>query len=216
MGRPTFGKGSAQGVFAVASGGAVRITTARWHTPSGRSIDRPRRVADASPDTTTTPQRTFRTDRGRTVFGGGGIVPDLVAGDTVLSRADQALEDALGTRAIEFRDAMVDVAIRLRTRNAVTSRDFAVTASMLDALWTAMAARGLSFDRSVFDGAMPLVSRLLAREIARYVFGAAAEAERAIRDDEVIQAAARFIAGTRTPAELVDRAMRAAPAPPSP
>jgi carboxyl-terminal processing protease len=210
LGRTSFGKGSAQGVFATSSGGAVKITTARWHTPSGRSIDRPRdpNGDDLQADTA---RARFRTAAGRTVLGGGGIVPDITAGDTSLSPAEQALDDALGTRAIEFRDAMVDVAIQLKTGNAIVSKDFAVTPPMLDALWAAMRRRNLTFDRPVFDGAAPLVSRLLAREIARYVFGPEAEAERSIRDDAVIQAAVRLAAGAGSPRDLLERAQRRAP-----
>jgi carboxyl-terminal processing protease len=202
MGRTTFGKGSAQGIFAVSSGGGVRITTARWFTPSGRSIDRPRGDQVVDDDA---PVDTFRTEGGRRVAGGGGIVPDVPAGDTALAPGDQALEDALGSQVIQFRDAMVDVAINLRSRGAVRSRDFVVTQPMLDELWTAMRGRGFRFSRSTFDGARPLVSSLLAREIARFVFGPDAEAERAIADDQVIQEAVRRASAARSPADLLAR-----------
>ncbi len=201
MGRTTFGKGSAQGVFPTSSGGGIRITTARWFTPSGRSIDRPR--ASATPIEEDAPVDTFRTRRGRRVAGGGGIVPDIQAGDTALSAQEQALEDALGSRVIQFRDAMVDVAISLQSRGAVRSRDFAVTPAMLDDLWRAMRNRGFRFDRATFDGAAPLVSSLLGREIARFAFGPEAEAERAIADDKVIQQAVRLVAGATSPDDLV-------------
>jgi carboxyl-terminal processing protease len=204
MGRTTFGKGSAQGVFAVSSGGGVRITTARWFTPSGRSIERPRttnrRLDDESP------VDTFRTEHGRRVAGGGGIVPDVLAGDSVLAPGEQALEDALGNQVIQFRDAMVDVAINLRSRGAVRSRDFVVTPQMLDELWTTMRGRGFRFNRSVFDGARPLVSSLLAREIARFAFGQDAEAERAIADDKVIQEAVRLASRATSPTDLLSMA----------
>jgi carboxyl-terminal processing protease len=202
MGRPTFGKGSAQGIFATVSGGGVRITTARWFTPSGRSIERPR-TRGAVEDSV--PVDTFRTGRGRRVAGGGGIVPDVLAGDTALAPGEQALEDALGSRVIDFRDAMVDVAIALRSRGGVRSRDFVVTPPMLDELWRAMRTRGLRFDRATFDGATPLVSSLLAREIARFVFGPDAEGERAIRDDKVIHAAVNLAAGVSSPRDLLER-----------
>lgn len=209
LGRTTFGKGSAQGVFGTASGGAVKITTARWYTPLGRSIDRPRRAAeDADGPDSLERAPVYRTASGRAVRGGGGIVPDLAIGDTALPPAESALEMALGNRANEFRDAMVDVAIRLMERGAIRSRDFAVTSAMRDELWQRMRARGFDFPRSVFDDAAPLVESLLGREIARYVFGAQAEAERAIRDDQVVQAAARLLAGTTTQAELFERASR--------
>ncbi|HEX6942386.1 MAG TPA: S41 family peptidase [Gemmatimonadaceae bacterium] len=200
LGRPTFGKGSAQGIFATSSGGGVRITTARWFTPSGRSIERPR---DQPVSDEEVPADSFRTEHGRRVAGGGGIVPDVEAGDTALAPGDQALEDALGNRVIQFRDAMVDVAIELKARGAVRSRDFVVTQPMLDELWRAMRGRGLRFDRGTFDGARPLVSSLLAREIARFVFGPDAEAERAIADDKVIQEATRIAASAKSPEEIL-------------
>jgi carboxyl-terminal processing protease len=200
LGRPTFGKGSAQGIFATSAGGGVRITTARWFTPSGRSIERPRSRDGVEEDA---PVDSFRTEGGRRVVGGGGIVPDIQVGDTSLAPGDQALEDALGNRVIQFRDAMVDVAIGLKARGAVRSRDFAVTPQMLDALWAAMRGRGFRFDRSTFDGARPLVSSLLGREIARFVFGPDAEAERAIAGDRVIQEAVRIAAGAASPEELL-------------
>jgi len=203
LGRPTFGKGSAQGIFATSSGGGVRITTARWFTPSGRSIERPRHQPVPEEEA---PVDSFRTEHGRRVAGGGGIIPDVEAGDTALAPGDQALEDALGNRVIQFRDAMVDVAIELKARGAVRSRDFVVTQPMLDELGQAMRGRGFRFDRATFDGAQPLVSSLLAREIARFVFGPDAEAERAIADDKVIQEAVRRAAAASSPESLLSLA----------
>jgi carboxyl-terminal processing protease len=202
MGRTTFGKGSAQGIFSTGSGGGVRITTSRWFTPSGRSIDRPHTSVAAGES----PADTFHTEHGRRVAGGGGIEPDVLAGDTVLGPADQALEDALGSRVSDFRDAMVDVAIELRSRGAIRSRDFSVTPQMLDELWRAMRARQFRFPRAIFDGARPTVSSLLAREIAKFTYGAEAEGERAIADDPVIQQAVRLAAEASSPADLLARA----------
>jgi hypothetical protein len=76
---------------------------------------------------------------------------------------------------------------------------------MRDDLWSAMRKRGFRFDRAAFDGAAPLVSSLLGREIARFVFGPEAEAERAIADDLVIQAAVNLAASATSPADLLSR-----------
>jgi carboxyl-terminal processing protease len=214
VGRTSFGKGSAQSVFETASGGAVKLTTARWFTPLGRSIDRPREAPNTDGETDSLTTAEFRTARGRVVYGGGGIVPDISMGDTALSPAETRLEDVLGTRVIDFRDAMVEYAIRLKERNAITSRDFVVTPQMLDGLWQTMRARGFAFDRAIFDGASTLVGKLLGREIARYLFGPQAEAERAIREDAVIQAAVRLAAGAASQAALFERVPTHATAPP--
>lgn len=93
----------------------------------------------------------------------------------------------------------------LRDRRAITRPDFEVTPAMLDQVWERLRRRRFTFDRAIFDGATPLVSRLLARGVARYVFGPDAEAERAIRDDDVIQAAARLASGATTPEALLGR-----------
>src|SRR6185436_13791608 len=87
IGRPTYGKGSAQSVIALGSDAAgVKLTTARWFTPAGRNIDfavePPPGGADAiADDSFTIP--VFKTDLGRKVYGGGGIVPDIIAGDSI-------------------------------------------------------------------------------------------------------------------------------------
>lgn len=91
LGTTTYGKGSAQSVFPTQSGGAVKLTTALWFTPSGRTINRPRPGEDPfGADTTTGRARpTYKTDAGRTVLGGGGITPDAAVptgGDSVTAR----------------------------------------------------------------------------------------------------------------------------------
>ena len=74
-------------------------------------------------------------------------------------------------------------------------------------------ARQLAFqvDRAIYDAAAPIVVHLIAREVARYVFGAAGEARRSIADDEVIQAAERLIAGAKSQDEVIARAATAKP-----
>jgi carboxyl-terminal processing protease len=207
VGRSTFGKGSAQTLFPTSTGGALKLTIARWFTPVGRSIDRPRRQTvngDGATDKST--PESFRTSHGRTVYGGGGITPDVLAGDTVLAPSAQAFETALGSRIPDFGDALTAYAISLKTAGKVTSPDFEVTPAMRDGLWATLKARGINVSRSVYDGASDIVSQLLAREIARYVFGPAAETQRAIGDDEVIGKAVTLLRGVTTTEALLKRA----------
>jgi len=200
MGQTTYGKGSAQAVFQLSVGGGLKITTARWYTPSGRSIDRAPAVNAEGDDLARGEQ--FRTDAGRAVFGGGGITPDVIAGDTALSPGELALQNALGARITDFRDALTAYAITLRGRGVVPSPDFTVTSRMFDGAWREMRSRGFEFDRSIFDGARPLVARLLAREIVRLEFGREAEARRSIADDDVIQQAVRALTGVTAPGDV--------------
>lgn len=93
VGRRTFGKGLVQEEFPVADRGALRLTVARYYTPSGRSIQRPYgKGVDYEEEWREREERgeyleedsvyqvdslAFMTRAGRTVFGGGGIAPDV-------------------------------------------------------------------------------------------------------------------------------------------
>jgi hypothetical protein len=71
-----------------------------------------------------------------------------------------------------------------------------------------MRARGIVLDGAAYERATPLVDRLLGYEIARYVFGDAAEFSRRLRDDRGVAAAVQFAKGATTQKELLDRAAR--------
>ena len=81
IGTRTFGKGLVQSVRPIAYNGQLKVTTAKYYTPSGRcvqAIDYAKRNEDGSiehiPDSLT---RTFYTAKGRPVKDGGGITPDV-------------------------------------------------------------------------------------------------------------------------------------------
>ncbi|MDR4987565.1 MAG: S41 family peptidase [Bacteroidales bacterium] len=94
VGRRSFGKGLVQEQVQLGDGSALRLTVARYYTPTGRSIQNPYDEGDEayfneflqrfhngemhSPDSIffDDTQR-FETPAGRTVFGGGGIMPDV-------------------------------------------------------------------------------------------------------------------------------------------
>jgi carboxyl-terminal processing protease len=95
VGRRTFGKGLVQQPFEFSDGSAVRLTVARYHTPSGRCIQKPYTSGDDEQyllDILTRYERgeffsqdsihqneteAYTTLTGRTVYGGGGIMPDI-------------------------------------------------------------------------------------------------------------------------------------------
>lgn len=95
IGRRTFGKGLVQRQFPLNDGSAVRLTVARYHTPTGRVIQRPFRygdregyyedfnrrfqTGDSAVKEEVDSTQVYKTLRlGRTVYGGGGITPDII------------------------------------------------------------------------------------------------------------------------------------------
>ncbi|MEK6289178.1 MAG: S41 family peptidase [Acidobacteriota bacterium] len=88
VGENTFGKGLVQGVFHLWGGTGLVLTTAKYYTPTGRSIQRNysnvsfydyylNRSGDRSAPENPQHGDGLRTDLGRTVYGGGGITPDV-------------------------------------------------------------------------------------------------------------------------------------------
>ncbi|HET9682526.1 MAG TPA: S41 family peptidase [Gemmatimonadaceae bacterium] len=208
VGTTTYGKGSAQRVFHLAEG-AVKLTTARWYTPSGRSIDRPQPAStddgtDGAPPDTSAPRPKFRSDAGRTVLGGGGIVPDVVVKRPAASPADRALQTALGSKVPQFRDVLAEYATSIR--GTISAPDFVVTPAMRDALYQRLAAKGITIDRSTYDAASPLIDRVLGAQVAQAALGARGAFERSLRSDSTLAKARSLLAGVATPAELFGRA----------
>ena len=94
IGRRSFGKGLVQRPFNLPDGSQMRLTTSRYHTPSGRCIQRPYEngVEDYAKEMNKRLEHgeyfhadsihfpdslKYKTDGGRTVYGGGGIMPDI-------------------------------------------------------------------------------------------------------------------------------------------
>ncbi len=93
IGRRTFGKGLVQEQYDLSNGAALRLTVARYYTPSGRCIQKPynnggdyhqeimeryKHGAFVNADSNKVSNgQAFKTSKGKTVYGGGGIMPDV-------------------------------------------------------------------------------------------------------------------------------------------
>jgi carboxyl-terminal processing protease len=102
IGRTTFGKGLVQRQFDMNDGSGLRITIARYLTPSGRAIQRPYELGHKDdyyaehyrrygslPDSVDTSGRVYYTLRSqRPVYAGGGIRPDIAVGVDTLGYSD--------------------------------------------------------------------------------------------------------------------------------
>ncbi|MBT7311701.1 S41 family peptidase [bacterium] len=106
VGKTSFGKGSVQSVFRLSEDQALKLTTAKYYTPSGRSIHKDHLKDDSDFDLTALgmpeeveveevnreDKEIFHTDSGRIVYGGGGVTPDIEIEQPIMSEFEFALE----------------------------------------------------------------------------------------------------------------------------
>lgn len=107
VGKQTFGKGSVQSVLPLSQECGLKLTTAKYYTPSGRSIHRDRdhlKTAGeiALEDSESDEREVFITDGGRPVYGGGGITPDIEIDQRMLGK----LEEVAERKSLYFRFAV--------------------------------------------------------------------------------------------------------------
>ena len=153
MGERTFGKGLVQIIRPLSYNTSVKITTARYYIPSGRSIQaidyaaHTRNGGRLIPDSL---RRPFRTRTGRVVYDGVGIEPDV----PVARRAMSPLEEALARRMLIFEFA---------NRFAARHRTIPDTFSVSDALYAEFQAflreRGFSYETPLERGLRELEQR---------------------------------------------------------
>jgi carboxyl-terminal processing protease len=206
VGDTTYGKGIVQTVFTLGPELALRMTTARWYTPSGRSIQGA--SLDSAMGATHEDARkiSFRTTGGRLLTSGGGSVPDVVLDADTLTTAESDFAQTIGSQVPVFRDVLTAFALELRKAGSVTSPDFRVTPAMRVEVQRRLRERGIAVPDSVFAGGDRIVDAQLGYEVARYIFGPAAERRRRVNEDEQIQEAVALLRGSTSPRALLGMA----------
>jgi carboxyl-terminal processing protease len=202
VGDTTYGKGIVQTVFTLSPDLALRMTTARWFTPSGRSIQ------GAALDSVMGSQRAAPTEMtystaGRKLGSGNGLVPDIVLEPDTLSTPESLFAQTLSEQIPVFRDVLTAYAFELKKRRSVTSELFQVTAAMRTEVRQRLEERGVTMADSVFHGGVRIVDEQLGFEIARYAFGPLAEQRRRAAGDVQIRHAIRLVRGTSSPRALL-------------
>ena len=122
IGRRSFGKGLVQIEMDLGDGSAVRLTTARYYTPTGRSIQKPydhkgsknyyrdyqQRITNGellSKDSIkVVDSLKFKTPKGKIVYGGGGIIPDVFVAIDTTSYMSNFYFNSINNFAFEYVD----------------------------------------------------------------------------------------------------------------
>ncbi|MDB4906940.1 MAG: carboxyl-terminal protease [Gemmatimonadetes bacterium] len=196
VGETSFGKGLVQSVYNLDGGYALKLTTAKWFTPSGRSIQRERKFVngqfvEVQPDTTETEatkkaKPAYKSDAGRVVYGGGGVTPDVLVKDDTLTSAEQLVSRALAPKSQEVYVALYDYALELSKQ---LPRDFRVSAAWRDEFRRRIAAKGVVVDSTQWTAASRYVDRLLEQRVARFVAGDSTAKRRDIAFDAPLRKA---------------------------
>jgi carboxyl-terminal processing protease len=220
VGTMTYGKGSVQTVYGLSGGNHIKITTARWYTPVGRSIQKDfdhdgtmrglvasavtvsgEPVAVTEPDDTE--REIFQTDAGRSVYGGGGITPDVVVMPDTLTTQEQEFRRVVVTAGVIPRDAAFRWAVTWAKDHPDLRKGFRVTEAMRKGYFDQIIEEGAAVDRDLFDRSVGYVNWLLGVEVAGAALGEVAQQEaRLVRDTQVGEAL-RLLRQADTPEALL-------------
>lgn len=207
VGDTTYGKGIVQTLFPLGPKTALRITTARWYTPSGRSIQGTALDSVMGASHVRDREAGFRSDAGRKLAGGGGIVPDVVLHPDTVSAAEQRFARALEGQVPVFRDVLTAYALELRQSSQVSGPDFVVTPRMRDDVRRRLQVKGVSLSDSTFDAVGRILGEQLGYEIVRYRYGQDAEQRRRIRQDGQVREAVALLRSAASPEALLGMAV---------
>ena len=210
VGTTSYGKGLVQTLYPLEGGWALKLTTGKWYTPSGRSIQKDAtqldngRLVDFEPDSLETDlvkenRPVFRSDAGRVVYGGGAITPDVIVPTDTISTAEQAFLKAIGSKSQLLYVAIYDLALELKGR---VSADFEIEPAWREELFRRIQAAGVPATRAQFDAATPLIDRMLSSRIARLAFGDAGALRRSVPGDPQLTKALELLRRGRTQREL--------------
>jgi carboxyl-terminal processing protease len=214
VGTPTFGKGLVQSFWRLTPESGLKLTTARWYTPSGRTIQRVTRTEDEQEAQVLAAQRgqdtvlnadslRFRTDAGRPVYGGGGIRPDIFVVADTFTTGERQFMRALGEKIPIYRDALASYALELKEGRRLPSATFRVSQGMVDEILRRVRAKGALLPDSIVAPARSLIAQELSYEATRYVFGRPAEFRRRMADDRQVQRAVTLASRAKSPQDLL-------------
>ena len=164
LGTTSYGKGVVQTLYPLDGGWMLKLTNAKWYTPSGRSIQREHQPKNDSLPPADTTRPAFRSDNGRVVLGGGGIVPDVVVGADTLTTIEQVVQRALSAKARESNTTLSQMTKELKPK---VRYNFTVQPAWRDTLYQRLTRSGVEITRAQYDSSRALIDRLIEQRLSR-------------------------------------------------
>ncbi len=209
-GTTSFGKGSVQTLMRLrplTKECAVKLTTAKWYTSSGRLIEKPERWAgeefaetdgaqadgtDAEGGDAEEAKPEFSTAGGRTVYGGGGVTPDVTIKSGL--RSDVVVD-------LERRAEFFEFAIDYLSGNELAGPELVVSDAMWNEFLEFLEADGFEFSRDELSEYRDEIELPMRRDLARKLWGREKAYEIAIEGDTQLR---RTVALTMEAADLTE------------
>jgi carboxyl-terminal processing protease len=212
-----------QSVFPLEGGYSLKLTTAKWFTPSGRSIQKDRKPSeggvqvggpgaedDALPDSLESEavkenRPVFRSDAGRLIYGGGGITPDVIVPEDTITTVQQELARALAPKAGVVRANVYDLGIQLRS---TMPRELVSKPEWRQTLYDRLVEDSVEIDRAQWNAGAPLVDRWISNEAIRQAYGDSTLKRLSVSMDPQLQKALELLRRGATQSELFALARR--------
>ncbi|HUP18800.1 MAG TPA: S41 family peptidase [Gemmatimonadota bacterium] len=212
VGQSTWGKGLVQSLFPLDDGYFLKLTTARYYTPSGRSIQRGDGheldlEALSMPDELGTVERRledtpdslmFRTKMGRTVYGGGGVMPDVIVRPDELAEVSRDLLQEMTIKNVFF-----SFGVKYRSTHPEVPRDFAPDEALLEEFRVYLRDdSGIDFSDAAFESERAYIRDLLRYTIISQYHGEGVARQAVTRADLQLTKAMELLTEADTLADL--------------
>ncbi len=206
LGTTSFGKGLVQSVYNLDGGYALKITTGKWYTPSGRSIQKERKFNDngqfveVAPDSIESDSArkakpTYKSASGRTLYGGGAITPDVYVAADTLTTAEQKLRRALAPASQKYLQQLQAIA---EEQKGKVKPDFAINPAWREDLYRRLTADSVKIDKAMFDAGAADVDRAIEERVAKLAFGDTAVKRHQLNDDNQLRKAIELLRKSTT------------------
>ncbi|MFN3821403.1 MAG: S41 family peptidase [bacterium] len=175
VGKPTFGKGLVQVPFPMKNGGVIRLSTAYWYAPSGRTVQKPfyqgredYYALSSRSKIDTTNLQVYKTLTGREVKGFSGIIPDSVVEEwTISSTTAQLIANQF---LFSYAQELARHYLPGQHSFEAFLRDFQITDEDLNELWRRAQEKKIPGTSEAFRKDSAYVKTLLKAEMAQIIW----------------------------------------------
>ncbi len=205
VGKPTFGKGSVQQLIPLSNGNGVKITTSYYYIKSGRCIHKMSNdkllsgqqvsESDLKKEDEENHNTVYYTEKGREVFGGGGIAPDIEVENDLLTRfgVDLRSKNIFFNFAVDY---LVD-------HNHQVSKNPSITPAIMGEFLGYAEDHGISYTPADLDSARTFIENSLKSELVRKVHGDLESYKITLSQDKQLQKAISLFDRYRTLDEMI-------------